>query len=108
MNASGPSGVGAADAMFRVQKISDTRQLHGERDPNANARAKAEPEATVKVPSRSETVQTSSIRYGLWRHAPFVAQIIGQILPQGNDHERLARVTYGDKRAITSTIDTQV
>jgi hypothetical protein len=109
MNASGPFGLDAVRAVFRVQKISVTQQLHGERDANEDADARGQREARPRFASRSGTEQTGPIRHGLWRHAPFVAQIIGQILPRQDGHTRLMDATYDNKsRAIPAIIDTRI
>jgi hypothetical protein len=97
MNASGPFGVGAANAVSRVRKISVARHLYGERDANEDAPAQAQPDAPKKPASRSGTDQSQPLRHGLWRHAPFVAQIIGQILPCTDDCKRLGRAAYGEE-----------
>jgi len=109
MNASGPFGIDAVRAVFRVKKISVTRQLHGERDANDDADARGQREARPGLASRSGTHQSGPIRHGLWRHAPFVAQIIGQILPRMDGHTRLMDATYDNKaRAIPAVIDTRI
>jgi hypothetical protein len=109
MNAGGPFGIDAVSAVFRVRKISGAQQLYGERDANDYADRREPQDTPRKLASRSGTEQSVPVRHGLWRHAPFVTQIIGQILPRKDRHERLMNATYDNKtRAIAAIIDTQI
>ncbi|HSZ74300.1 MAG TPA: hypothetical protein VK779_05725 [Rhizomicrobium sp.] len=104
MNASGPSSIDRAGAVSRVKKISAGERLYGKRDGNRGGNSGGQARTPRKPSYRSGTEDFEPIRYGLWRHAPFVAQLIGQILPRKDVGSAVMQATYDERPRIMAAI----
>ncbi len=104
MNASGPSSIGRAQAVSCVRKISAGERLYGKREGNQDGNSGGQRHAPRKLPCRSGTEDFTPIRYGLWRHAPFVAQLIGQILPRKDVGSAVMQATYDERPRMMAAI----
>ena len=67
----------------RVEKTADSAESNGEYRDHAEPRERRGAFADRRALSRSGTGGTAPLWYGPRLRAPFVAQIIGQVLPQG-------------------------
>ncbi|HEY4125657.1 MAG TPA: hypothetical protein VGM36_13650 [Rhizomicrobium sp.] len=74
-----PGGVRNA-APLRVEKSADCAGLHGEYRGEQPLRDRRAPQADRRAVSRTGTFETAPLWYGPRLRAPFVAQIIGQVL----------------------------
>jgi hypothetical protein len=106
MSAGGPSSIGSVGAVSRVRKVAAAQRLYGKDGSNHDREPGGRQQFPRKPPCRSGTDEFEPIRYGLWRHAPFVAQLIGQILPRKDVGSAVARATYDDRpRRIAAVFD---
>lgn len=98
-----PAAISAARAAARVEKIHRSNGLHEERG-NGEARGQNPPRrASAPALSHSET-QAASSWHGQRLSSPFVAQILGQVLAQGERDVAGARTAYEGAAGVPSGI----
>jgi len=93
---------GSAKALVRVEKASAGSGLHNRSKADEQRRESAADRIPQQSLSRTET-ETAPRWHGTRLSAPFVAQILGQVLPQSGPDAASARAAYGHAGAWRAT-----
>ena len=98
----GAAWSGSAKARVRVEKASAGSGLHNRSEADKQRRESAADRIPQQSLSRTET-ETAPRWHGMRLSAPFVAQILGQVLPQSEPDALSARAAYGHAGAWRAT-----
>ena len=96
-----PAAAGSRAA--RVEKAADCAGLHGEYRGEAEPRERRTPRPDRRAMSRAGTFETAPLWYGPRLRAPFVAQIIGQVL--GAEQATMRQAYRGDDAKMARVVD---
>jgi hypothetical protein len=92
----------SARSLARVEKPSSSNSLHNESSAEEGQRERAAGRIAPKRLSRSET-DGAPVWYGPRLSSPFVAQILGQVLPHSGPDALTVRAAYRNAPALFPT-----